>query len=250
MVSCTAVVAVISAVLQSLVLAQLTGSVVLVGVTRGDGLVVTLGVVGELAVGRLMSNWLAGHGLLEVNWGAVMSVMDDSLVVHGGGVVDSLVDDWLVVDDGLVVDNGHDVVHDSLMNLSLVVWSGLVVHWGVVMDGLLVVGGGLVVDGLLVRADIAVVVAVGAFVVADLVVNVRGLVVSVVWLVVHLVVVLDDVMLGSLVVDAVRLVILVLVGSVVASLIVGTVVVALVTVAGVVTIVLVSIAVMRLTVVL
>jgi hypothetical protein len=67
-VSCAAVVAVITTVLQSLVLAQLTGSVVLVGVMRGDGLVVTLGVMGELTVSRLMSNWLVGHGLLEVNW--------------------------------------------------------------------------------------------------------------------------------------------------------------------------------------
>ena len=186
--------------LESLVLARLSHGVILIGVVWHcdylvvgqqrlvNWLVLALSVVAELAVSKVMDG-LMGHGLLESNWGAVVrsnNWVHDSLVMKWHFMVHkSLVNDWdgFVMNDGLVVDNGHNMA-DNLVVDRLVVRDSLVDDWGVMVHWLV---GSVVVDGLLMEGLLTVVVGVGALVVFHLMVSVRSLVMSVVWLVVHLV---------------------------------------------------------------
>ena len=191
-------VAIVASVLESLVLACLAHSQILVGVVWNHNLVMyqrlanwlmmTLGVVAELAV-RQIVNGLVRHRLREVNGGAVMGVMAEHGLVddgHDGLVVDrhdSLVHDrhnGLVVDHRLVV---HDVA-DDLVVYDIVVRDGLMHDGGVVVHWLV---AGVVMHWLLVEFRLAVFVGVSALVVLDLVVRVGCLVVRMVRLVVGLV---------------------------------------------------------------
>ena len=191
-------VAIVASVLESLVLACLSHSQILVGVVWNHNLVMyqrlanwlmmTLGVVAELAV-RQIVNGLVRHRLREVNGGAVMGVMAEHGLVddgHDGLVVDrhdSLVHDrhnGLVVDHRLVV---HDVA-DDLVVYDIVVRDGLMHDGGVVVHWLV---AGVVMHWLLVEFRLAVFVGVSALVVLDLVVRVGCLVVRMVRLVVGLV---------------------------------------------------------------
>jgi len=139
---------------------------------------------------RSIVDCLMAHCRLESNWVSVVSIM-----VENGLVVD-FVDDWLVHDslvyDGFVMDNSlvmhnwHDVVDDSLVHLMDVlnmVRSGLMNDGSVVVDWLIVVR--VVVHGLLMGL-VAMVISVGTLVMLDLVMSVSSLVMSVEWLVVHL----------------------------------------------------------------
>jgi len=112
--------------------------------------------------------------------GLVVDFVDDWLV-H-----DSLVYDGFVMDNSLVMHNWHDVVDDSLVHLMDVlnmVRSGLMNDGSVVVDWLIVVR--VVVHGLLMGL-VAMVISVGTLVMLDLVMSVSSLVMSVEWLVVHL----------------------------------------------------------------
>ena len=135
----------------------------------GDSLVVNGGgVVGRLVVGSLV-----------VSCGSVMRgfVVSNGLVVDGSGMVGSLMVDWgVVMRDGLVVGD-------------LVVRGRLVMDWSIMVDRGVVMRDGLVVDGSLMVVTF-VVFGMCAFVVSDLVVGVRGVVVGVVGLVSKLVVAL------------------------------------------------------------
>lgn len=112
-------------------------------------LVTALSMVAKFAVSLVM-NGLMGHGFLEMDWGAVVSVVVDNGLVHDGLVVhwhfvmryrlvmhNSLMNDWdgLVMNDSLVVHNWHDVA-DNLVVDWFVVRSGLVDNWGVMVHWL------------------------------------------------------------------------------------------------------------------
>ena len=193
-------VAIVASVLESLVLACLAHSQILVGVVWHHNLVMyqrlvnwlmmTLGDVAELAVGHIV-NGLVRHCLREVNGGAVMGVTVEHGLVDDGhdGIVDdghdSLVHDrhnGLVVDHWLVHD-GHDVADDLVVD-DIVVRDGLMHDGGVVVHWLV---AGVVMHWLLVEFRLAVFVGVRALVVLHLVVRVGCLVVRMVRLVVGLV---------------------------------------------------------------
>ena len=215
-------VAVVASVLESLVLACLTGSQILVGVVWHHNLVMeqnlvnwlvlTLGVVAELAEGHIV-NGLVRHRLLEMDGGAVMGVTVEHSLVDDGH--DSLVherlnslvvDHWLVVHDSLVVHDGHDVADDLVVD-GLVVRDHLMHDGGVVVHWLVT---GVVMHWLLVEGLLTVVVGVRALVMLHLVVRVGRLVVRMVRLVVGLV-------------GPVRAVLWVSVPSMVIAIVVGTV---------------------------
>ena len=149
-----------------------------------DILVVNWGVVDWLVMGGLMMDGLVVSDLVMGN-SVVSDLVMDRLVMHF--VVHGLVVNGLVVHNSLVVNDGDDMVNDGLVVLfvmrgSLVMDGSIMMNWGVVVSDSLMVNGGLVV------ALLTVIVAVGAFMVVNLVVHMRCLVaLGVIWLVAHLV---------------------------------------------------------------